>query len=96
MYKTVSSLPPLEPSFGLVDLTESGKRQWETSKSGYVNWAVGRMLEKSDAEGRGVDKVENLASEIGREEDLKSARRAVGIVKDRLDTVIMGEAAKKK
>ena len=43
MYQALSYLPPLEPAFPSVDLTEPGKRQWEPSKSGCLNWAVGRL-----------------------------------------------------
>ena len=70
-YKTLSSLPPLEPLFGPVDLTEPGKRQWQPSKSGYLNWAVGRLLVKGEA----MDKVEKTTMEIGSGVDL---RRALG------------------
>jgi kinetochore protein Mis12/MTW1 len=54
MYASVSSLPPLEPaviaSLTQFQLTDPGKRQWETSKSGYLNWAVGQLLSKARRE----------------------------------------------
>ncbi|KAF8156576.1 Mis12 protein-domain-containing protein [Crassisporium funariophilum] len=89
MYKTLSSLPPLDPSFfAPVDLTQPGQRQWETSKTGYVNWAVGRLLVKSEAGDRmglkAVDKVERDTQEIGTGEDLRGALDAVGVVKHEL------------
>jgi kinetochore protein Mis12/MTW1 len=90
MYKSLSSLPPLDPSFGSVDLTESGKRQWEPSKSGYLNWAVGRLLVK----GGEMDKVENLTLEIGRGEDLRRALDAVDVAKGKLNTLVGQQHAK--
>jgi len=73
MCQTLSSLPPLEPSFGSVDFSEAGKRQWEPSKSGYLNWAVDRLLVKGEA----MDKVENSTLEIGSGEDLRHALHAM-------------------
>ena len=90
MYKTLSSLPPLEPSFGSVDLTEPGKRQWEPSKSGYLNWAVGRLLVKGEA----MDKVENSTLEIGRGEDLRRALGAVDVAKGKLNALVGQQHAK--
>ena len=73
MYETLSSLPPIEPLSASVDLTEAGKRQWETNKTGYINWAVDRLLVKSD-EGEGViDKIEKSTLEIGSGENLRDA-----------------------
>ena len=80
-YKTLSSLPPLEPSFGPVDLTEPGKRQWQPSKSGYLNWAVGWLLVKGEA----MDKVENSTMEIGSGVDLRRALDAVDVAKLRVN-----------
>lgn len=84
MYQTLQSLPPLETSFGSVDLTEPGKRQWEPSKSGYLNWAVGRLLQKGEA----MDNVEHSAMEIGSGEDLRHALRAFDVAKGKLDTLV--------
>ena len=91
MYKSLSSLPPLEPSFGSVDLTEPGKRQWEPSKSGYLNWAVGRLLAKN---GEAMDKVENSTLEIGSGEDLRRALVAVDVAKDKLEALVGQQHAK--
>jgi len=84
MFKSLSSLPPLEPSFGSVDLTEPGKRQWEPSKSGYLNWAVGRLL----AKGEPIDKVGNSTLEIGSGEDLRRALHAVDVTKGKLNALV--------
>ena len=87
MYKTLSSLPPLEPSLGSVDLTEPGKRQWEPSKSGYLNWAVGRLLAKGEA----MDKLENSTLEIGVGEDL---RRTLVTVDGKLNALVGQQRAR--
>jgi kinetochore protein Mis12/MTW1 len=84
MYQNLSSLPPLEPSFGSVDLTEPGKRQWEPSKSGYLNWAVGRLLVKGEA----MDKVESSTLEIGSGEDLRQALHSVDVAKGKLNALV--------
>jgi kinetochore protein Mis12/MTW1 len=78
------SLPPLEPSFGSVNLTEPGKHQWEPSKSGYLNWAVGRLLVNGEA----IDKVENSALEIGCGEDLRHALHALDVANGKLITLV--------
>ena len=90
MYETIASLPPIEHSFASVDLTEPGKRPWETSKSGYINWAVGRLLVKGEAGSSAVDKDENLASEVGSGEDLRQALHAIG---DKIDTLVSQQRA---
>ena len=84
MCKILSSPSPLEPSFGSVDLTEPGKHQWEPSKSGCLNWAVGRLLVKGEA----MDKVENSTIEIGSGDDLRRALHAVDVVKGKLIALV--------
>ena len=95
MYRTLSSLPPPETLPAAVDLSEPGKRQWETSKTGYMNWALGRLLVKGGAkEGVGhgaVDKIDQAASEIGTGEELRSALHAVGAIKRDLAAVLPPE-----
>jgi kinetochore protein Mis12/MTW1 len=90
MYQTLSSLSPLEPTFASVDLTEPGKRQWEPSKSGYLNWAVGRLLVKGEA----VDNLENSTLEIGSGEDLRHALHAVDVAMDKLDALVSQQHAR--
>lgn len=49
-------------------MQEPGKRMWETSKTGYVNWAVGQLVartrarEREDSEGRRGGGVNGAAS----------------------------------
>ncbi|PPQ88391.1 hypothetical protein CVT25_011270 [Psilocybe cyanescens] len=94
MYRTLSSLPPLDSIPSAIststNTTEAGKRQWETSHTGYVNWALGRLVAwtagggrtTADGEGGGsamaaVDRLDKTATEIGSGDDL---RRALEIV----------------
>ena len=92
MYQTMSSLPPPETLPATVDLSEPGKRQWETNKTGYMNWVLGRLLTKGAAkEGMGhgaVDKVDLAASEVGTGEELRRALDAVGAMKRDLAAVL--------
>jgi len=91
----MSSLPPPETLPATVDLSEPGKRQWETNKTGYMNWVLGRLLTKGAAkEGLGhgaVDKVDLAASEVGTGEELRRALGAVGALKRDLAAVLPPE-----
>jgi kinetochore protein Mis12/MTW1 len=95
MYQTMSSLPPPETLPATVDLSEPGKRQWETNKMGYMNWVLGRLLTKgATKEGMGhgpVDKVDLAASEVGTGEELRRALDAVGVMKRNLAAVLPPE-----
>ncbi|KAJ3506945.1 hypothetical protein NLJ89_g6577 [Agrocybe chaxingu] len=89
MYNTLSSLPPLDTPAS-VETTEAGKRPWETSKTGYMNWALGRLLTKGADEGEGaghlaVDKLDKAASMVGTSEELRRALDSVEVLKHRLD-----------
>jgi kinetochore protein Mis12/MTW1 len=97
MYDTVTSLPPssgpeaaseqqeLNAGMALQMMQEPGKRMWETSKTGYVNWAVGQLVartrarEREDAEGRRGGGVNGAASS-GTGGDGVMASVAVGTV----------------
>jgi hypothetical protein len=85
MYRTMTSLPRPETLPATVDLSEPGKQQWETNKTGYMNWVLGRLLTKAAVkEGMGheeVDKVDLAASEVGSREELWRALDAVGAMK---------------
>jgi len=97
MYQVVASLPPLDvsPTADQAQL-KSGKRQWETSKNGYVNWAVGRLLAKSDGSSTetgnivptqgsfAVGQVQSLTQGIGDTGDFKHALEVIGEIKERL------------
>lgn len=76
MYQTMSSLPPpdIQPP---VNFTESGKRQWETNKTGYVNWALQQLLARSKVGQIGgqmsVDGLDAAAAEIATGDELQQA-----------------------
>ena len=82
MYGHVSTLPPHDPESFQLPLPDPGKRPWETSKTGYLNWAVGQLLVRGGgASGKGcsaVGKVAESAYDIGKSEDLKAALEVAG------------------
>ncbi|KAH9480239.1 Centromere protein mis12 [Psilocybe cubensis] len=104
MYTTMSSLPPTDtitpPTSSAGTTTEVGKRQWETSHTGYVNWALSRLVSRTarsgtstvDGGGGGastvaVDRLDAMASEIGTGDSLRRALEAVGNVDQALSQV---------
>ncbi|KAF5375180.1 hypothetical protein D9758_000030 [Tetrapyrgos nigripes] len=52
MHEAVVELPPLDPvavaALIQIPMTEPGKRQWETSKAGYLNWVVNQLLQRAN------------------------------------------------
>jgi len=78
MYKSVSALPAHDPASFQLPLPDPGKRPWETSKTGYLNWAVGQLLVKTrDTTGRegsaAVGKAVEDSYGIGTSEHVKAA-----------------------
>ena len=85
-YEAVSSLPPYDPSSAShlsMPLAEPGKRPWETSKTGYINWAVSQAIarvrekgeEKDNTEGTDnliVENIVNTTSKIAKVDDVKT------------------------
>ncbi|KAI0824932.1 Mis12-domain-containing protein [Trametes gibbosa] len=50
MFDAVSSLPPVDPSSVVLEpgvAPGPGKRPWETSKTGYLNWAVEQLMQRA-------------------------------------------------
>ncbi|KAI0715072.1 Mis12 protein-domain-containing protein [Earliella scabrosa] len=50
LHAAVSSLPEIDPSSAALEpgvLPEPGKRPWETSKTGYLNWAVDQLMQRA-------------------------------------------------
>jgi kinetochore protein Mis12/MTW1 len=82
MYSRVSTLPPHDPESFQLPLPDPGKRPWETSKTGYLNWAVGQLLVRGGgASGKGsstVGKAAESAYDVGKSEDVKAALVAAG------------------
>ena len=67
-------------------LTDPGKRRWEMSKLGYLNWAAEQLLERSSEPGRGkrareVSQMEGSAVNVGSVEDLRAALDAMENIK---------------
>lgn len=80
MYETVSGLPSLDRAtvaeLSQYQMSEPGKRQWETSKTGYLKWAVGQLIGRIRAEGESsavVSEIEQQAASIGSADDLQKA-----------------------
>lgn len=93
LYASMTTLPPIDPtdiaSLTQLKLTEPGKREWETSKTGYLNWAVGQLLAKTrrkeeEEEGTArspvLDDITARAADVGTAVDMRRAMdRAMGI-----------------
>ena len=79
-YETISSLPPYDPATAsqlAAPLAEPGKRPWETSKTGYMNWAVLQLVSRAKGGGQAlggsaVGTVADATARVGRVEDIKA------------------------
>jgi kinetochore protein Mis12/MTW1 len=82
MYQSASSLPPMDSSSLPIMLVDPGKRPWETSKTGYVNWAVGQLVERTkEEEGRSSDKGSSTFDALSvKVEDIGSADGLRGLL----------------
>ncbi|KAF9444709.1 Mis12-domain-containing protein [Macrolepiota fuliginosa MF-IS2] len=82
MYDACSSVEPLDAAtvstLTQVELSEPGKRSWESTKSGYLKWATERLLAKAK-EGE-VDRMD----QVGRAERLRKAIKVTENVRDSL------------
>ncbi|KAF9057008.1 Mis12 protein-domain-containing protein [Panaeolus papilionaceus] len=91
MHEHLSTLPPtselslLSPSStsgSSLTQQQQGKRQWETSKAGYMNWALRQLMVRNDGEERemvgggtgtaAVDRLVRSAEEMGSAGDMKA------------------------
>ncbi|KAI0777798.1 Mis12-domain-containing protein [Trametes elegans] len=55
MFDNVAALPPLDASAAALEpgvVPEPGKRPWETSKTGYLNWAVEQLMQRAKERAR--------------------------------------------
>lgn len=66
-------------------LTEPGKRQWETSKSGYLNWAVEQLLLKAKEQNKTGG--QDGRAEAEKANQLRAAYEAMEGVRTDLQTV---------
>ena len=83
MHAAVAALPPPPDLAPEAAAPELGKRPWETSKTGYVAWAVEQLMERAKERARG-EPGEGGAFSEGRAEVAATAERtkAVGRVGD--------------
>ncbi|RDB18639.1 Centromere protein mis12 [Hypsizygus marmoreus] len=86
MFTAVSTLPPLDAStiasLSQAPLADPSKRPWETSKTGYLNWAVGQLMDRTGAEGTGGGRavVDALAERVGDVGEADQLRRVVEMI----------------
>ncbi|KAL0952564.1 hypothetical protein HGRIS_006820 [Hohenbuehelia grisea] len=78
LHNAASSLAEVDPALlAQVPPPDPGKRPWETNKAGYLNWAVGQLLERgtTGAEGRRtrLDEETDRVREVGEAENLRGA-----------------------
>ncbi|KAJ8522183.1 hypothetical protein ONZ45_g1232 [Pleurotus djamor] len=95
LQKSVAALPDLDPttvaSLTQYRLTDPGKRTWETSKAGYLNWAVSQLLSRANERGTSGGQRSNLevenarTQEVGSADQLRAAILAIDRVKANLD-----------
>ncbi|GBE89277.1 Centromere protein [Sparassis crispa] len=86
MYTSVAGLPSLDPSLTAAEqaIAEPGKRPWETSKTGYLNWAVEQLMARAKRSVKGGE------GEFGRGSAAAADAYGVGSaddVKEALETV---------
>ncbi|KAI0646680.1 Mis12-domain-containing protein [Trametes meyenii] len=102
MFDAVASLPPLDPSSAVLEpgvVPEPGKRPWETSKTGYLNWAVEQLMQRAKEKAKGeaggsvfgegssaVGATAAAAYEIGSAQDVKALLERVGAPSAPADT----------
>lgn len=91
MYDACSSLEPLDAAtlstLTQVELSEPGKRPWESTKSGYLKWATERLIATAKEREGGINEVTSLvdhAEQIGRAERLKKALEVAESVRESL------------
>ncbi|KAF8622363.1 hypothetical protein AX15_007093 [Amanita polypyramis BW_CC] len=79
MFEAVQSLESLEPvvmsSLSQAPQSEAGKRVWEASKTGYLNWAVAKLVKKAkNLRNEGdVDNLRGGADAVAKVQVLKEA-----------------------
>lgn len=94
MFNVCSSLEPLDAAtmsaLVQVELTEPGKRPWESTKSGYLKWATDRLLEKAKEQDGGSNTVTDLVDrmdQVGQAQRLRDAAKVVENVRESLGSM---------
>lgn len=87
MFNSVNTLPPHDESTDALvsrPLPEPGKRSWETSKTGYLSWAVEQLLSRTKSQGiaavqgsSAVSATVASAAEVASSSDLKAAQAMI-------------------
>jgi kinetochore protein Mis12/MTW1 len=89
-YNTASRLPPLDPTaiaeLTQFRLTDPGKREWETSRTGYLNWAIARLIARTNEQGAGttsaVGDAAMKAAEVANPQVIRAALEATEEILD--------------
>ncbi|KAI0058506.1 Mis12-domain-containing protein [Artomyces pyxidatus] len=84
VFAAVAALPPHDLTNADVPLPDPGKRQWETGKAGYLNWAIAQLL--SRAKRMDAQEGEGSAAVGAVVEDAYGVAETT-VVKDALDAV---------
>lgn len=90
MYDAVSTLPPIDPALVAILPSEPGKRDWETSKAGYMNWAKAQLLSRAKVDEQGSSAVDEMVAnmvEIGQADHLRKAIQITESVRTGLQDV---------
>lgn len=94
MFNACSSFEPLDAAtlsaLVQVELTEPGKRPWESTKSGYLKWATERLLEKVKEQDGGSSAVTDLVDRmdrVGQAQRLRDAAKVLEIMRESLGTM---------
>lgn len=97
MHEALTKLPPLDDAtlkfLASCAGNHPGQRPWETSKTGYLNWAVAQLMnrakEKELVKGS-VDNMVEQANQVGTSDDLRDALDVVEAARESLGGVRAG------
>ncbi|KAF9044611.1 Mis12-domain-containing protein, partial [Hymenopellis radicata] len=84
LFTTVSQLPELDPetpqTLAQLQLADPGKQKWETSKEGYLSWAVEQLLARGEGASE-IGEIRSRESDIGTAEQLKQMLKGFELAK---------------
>ncbi|EKM56239.1 uncharacterized protein PHACADRAFT_91614 [Phanerochaete carnosa HHB-10118-sp] len=80
MHDAVASLPPHDPSSEVLKVPppQPGKRPWETSRTGYLNWAIEQLLGRAKEHDRSSSSAGASAFRVGTPKHVEAAIEAAG------------------